>query len=405
MGSEDFDERIRRAFKEHEPDVKGDWKRMQAALLGAAGGTTAAVVRARWVGGAAGATAVVAAVSGWLMWSSPDEVKDAESAPTEAVTQQQGAAAPSADGIEASPEARTRTAVVIPTSSSSAAGPVAPRMPTRSEALLQGKSNPSAGAAPLADADVISSSVKEACAGTEVTFSMEGDWAKGSILWNFGDGSFSNDVAPVHVFAKEGTYDITISMRSPNDGAIRTRTVEDMIVIRPKPDAQMAWKLEPTPTGSGVRVALEDKTPKASSATWMQGSKSVSSDALLLQGSGAYPITLVSSNSFGCQDSRTEVLRMGDRNGIDAPSTFSPDGDGKRDTFMPEGLRKGTFTLLITDMEGNAVFSTEHYKAPWDGRLADGSKAPLGSLFRWTVIRELTAGKPEFFSDRVRIER
>jgi hypothetical protein len=56
-------------------------------------------------------------------------------------------------------------------------------------------------------------------------------------------------------------------------------------------------------------------------------------------------------------------------------------------------------------MEGNAVFSTEHYKAPWDGRLADGSKAPLGSLFRWTVIRELTAGKPEFFSDRVRIER
>ena len=72
---------------------------------------------------------------------------------------------------------------------------------------------------------------------------------------------------------------------------------------------------------------------------------------------------------------------------------------------MPEGLRKGAFRLTIFDMNGKEVYSTTEFKAPWDGSMSDGSRAPLGAMFRWTVVREVEHGKPEFFSDRVRIER
>ena len=402
MGLEDFDDRIRRAFDEHEPEVKADWKRMQAALIGAAGGTTAAVVRARWVGGAAGAAAVAAAVTGWFLWNQDVPAADKSTGKGHQTTQIHPSVVPATSPPEELPSARTRTEVVISPKTALAHNvPPSPRTTDWTATEVVGNEP----AAAEAETQLISSSVQEACAGTEVTFTLEGEWAKGSILWNFGDGTFSNDVAPVHVFAKEGTYDITISVRSPNDGAIRTRTVEDMIVIRPKPDAKMAWKLEPSPSGSGVRVALEDKTDRASSATWMQGTKGVSTDALVLNGAGVYPVTLVASNAYGCQDSRTDHIRLGDRNALDAPSAFSPDGDGRRDNFMPEGLRKGAFRLTIFDMNGKEVYSTTEFKAPWNGRLADGTRAPLGAMFRWNVVREVESGKPEFFSDRVRIER
>ena len=87
-------------------------------------------------------------------------------------------------------------------------------------------------------------SVQEACAGTEVEFALRGFTDQGSVLWNFGDGSFSQSDAPIHVFNDAGTYDITVSIRDHGDGTIRTRTVENMIVIRPKPEAKMDWAIK-----------------------------------------------------------------------------------------------------------------------------------------------------------------
>jgi gliding motility-associated-like protein len=402
MASEDFDQRIRDAFKEHEPEVRGDWKRMQAALIGAAGGTTAAVVRARWVGVATGAAAVVAVVTGWLQWNAADKPGESAEANRPQQQEQMEFMADSESPARGTSEAKTRTEVVI-----SKPLDVSARV-TKSAAQPQVSPSPVAGGSASEKSRnelTIASSVQEACAGTEVSFSLEGEWADGSILWNFGDGSFSNEVAPLHVFAKPGTYDITISMRSPNDGAIRTRTVEDMIVVRPKPIAEFSWAFEPTKAGTEVRVSLMDRTERASSATWMRGGQSVSSDAVVLQGAGDYPITLVASNAFGCQDVRTETLRVGDRSTLDAPGAFSPDGDGKRDVFLPDGLKKGRFELSVYDREGRLVYRTTDARHPWDGNYSDGTSAQVGSMFTWTAVREKTAGKPEFFSDRVRIER
>jgi gliding motility-associated-like protein len=402
MASEDFDKRIRDAFDAHEPEVRGDWKRMQAALLGAAGGTTAAVVRARWVGVASGATAVVAVVTGWLQWNAADKPGESAEANRPQQQEQVDFMADPDRPAQGATEAKTRTEVVISKPLAvPARGSQSSAQPQVSAAHVTGGSNPVTSKNEVA----IESSVQEACAGTEVSFSLEGEWAHGSILWNFGDGSFSNEVAPVHVFAKPGTYDITISMRSPNDGAIRTRTVEDMIVVRPKPVADFGWSLAPTGSGSEVHVSLLDRTEKASSATWMRGAQPVSSDAIVLQGAGDYPITLVASNAFGCQDVRTETLRVGDRSTLDAPGAFSPDGDGRRDVFFPEGLKKSRFELSVYDREGRLVYRTSDARQPWDGKFSDGTSAQVGSMFTWTAVREKTPGKPEFFSDRVRIER
>ena len=67
---------------------------------------------------------------------------------------------------------------------------------------------------------------KQACVGIKVDFSLTGYDAKMSFLWNFGDGSFSSEPDPSHIYEEEGVFDVTLSVRSPRDGAIRTRTIE-----------------------------------------------------------------------------------------------------------------------------------------------------------------------------------
>ena len=77
-------------------------------------------------------------------------------------------------------------------------------------------------------------SVREACEGVEVAFELQGLDREMSFLWNFGDGSFSSDPSPKHTFMRPGLYDITLSVRSPGDGFIRTRTIQNMITRKLK---------------------------------------------------------------------------------------------------------------------------------------------------------------------------
>jgi len=251
------------------------------------------------------------------------------------------------------------------------------------------------------------SSVQEACQGTEVSFSMDGNIAKGSFLWNFGDGTFSNDPAPTHIFERPGTYDITISIRSHNDGMIRTRTVENMIVVRPIPDAQLSWNL-PESTASGkVPVELVNKTERASSAVWIVDDKRVDRSALELSVPGMYDVHLIASNAYGCQDDARGILKLGDRVAASAPAVFSPNGDGRYDTFLP-GLAasfSGNWTFVVVDEQGKKVFESQSAQRPWDGSINSVGKASPGQLFRWTLSGVDRKGQRVWFSDVVKIER
>jgi hypothetical protein len=83
-------------------------------------------------------------------------------------------------------------------------------------------------------------STHEACEGVEVAFELSGLDRAMSFLWNFGDGHFSSDPAPVHRFDRPGTYDITLNVRAPRDGSIHTRTIQNMITVLPKPEADFS---------------------------------------------------------------------------------------------------------------------------------------------------------------------
>lgn len=249
------------------------------------------------------------------------------------------------------------------------------------------------------------SSVQEACEGTEVDFALEEFMDRGSILWNFGDGAFSQERTPSHIFDRPGSYDITVSVRSHDNGFIRTKSIEDMIVVRPKPEALMDWKFGLN-KGSGVEVQLVDATERASSSTWVMTDQGLNGSRITIREPGAYPVNLVVSNAYGCQDVAMGNIEIGDRHDAGAPAMFSPNADGRYDTFLPEAANDVYAPWLFTvfNSAGDLVFETNSVDTPWMGELIGGGKARIGERYFWNLEQTNRNGTKRMHSDVVRID-
>jgi hypothetical protein len=231
--------------------------------------------------------------------------------------------------------------------------------------------------------------------------------AQGSFLWNFGDGTFSNEPSPSHTFSNPGTYDITISYRLHNDGNIRTRTVENMIVVRPKPEAVLRWKFASSSIFGEIAVELVDETARSSSSTWLIGNEGLVHSQFEIDTPGVYPVHLIASNAYGCQDDASAEIRVGDRLTARAAARFSPDGDGRYDTFLPQVLAESDsdWRFVVANEAGDIVFETRDALRPWDGALDQGGVANGGQVFRWTLFTTDRDGHTELHADEVLIER
>ena len=250
-------------------------------------------------------------------------------------------------------------------------------------------------------------SVREACEGVEVAFELSGVDRTMSFLWNFGDGHFSSDPAPRHIFTRPGTYDITLSVRPPGEGSISTRTIQNMITVLPKPEATFAWAFPSTVKGNKVRVQLNNQTPDATSAQWVVDGEATQKGLVQLEVPGVYPVNLVASNRHGCLDEAHHDIHIGDRHGLLAQARFSPNGDGHYDTFLPHGLKDmdQAWEMVVVNAQGEEVYRTSDAGQPWDGSLPNGEVAKDRATYMWTVRCLDLDGTPRLFTDRLRIER
>jgi PKD repeat protein len=250
-------------------------------------------------------------------------------------------------------------------------------------------------------------SAKEACVGIKVDFELR-DLDKTMIfLWNFGDGSFSTEAYPSHVYEDEGVFDVTLSVRSQGAGIIKTRTIESLIEVHPLPKALFDWTMPRNAVNSSVEVKLNNKTIDANSSTWVVDGAISENNTPEFKVPGEYELNLIASNKFGCQDHTTKVIEFGNRNSLNAPARFSPNNDGRYDTFMPFGLEglSEKWELVISDKNGGIVFSTTDFNTPWQGDFLNGDLVPDGQSFYWTVVCYSHSGKQRLYSDIIEVER
>jgi len=89
------------------------------------------------------------------------------------------------------------------------------------------------------------------------------------------------------------------------------------------------------------------------------------------------------------------------------PNSFTPDGDGLNDYFIPvgEGLEKYELNMYIFDRWGEEIYQTNSIYNPWDGSVAkSGLAVPLG-VYTYLVSLINEKGKEYSFSGTVTVFR
>jgi gliding motility-associated-like protein len=84
-----------------------------------------------------------------------------------------------------------------------------------------------------------------------------------------------------------------------------------------------------------------------------------------------YPVKLIVTNSFGCIDSITRLLKIEDDYVIYIPNTFTPHKAGNNDVFKVSGIgfQSEGFIMSIYDRWGNMIYQTTDINKGWDGKI------------------------------------
>jgi len=231
----------------------------------------------------------------------------------------------------------------------------------------------------------IEPSVRQACAGTDVHFTAKNSPKNGSYLWNFGDGSFSNQENPFHVFKKSGTFDVSLSVTNPNDGQISTISMRDLITINPKPEADFEWSYTNNPIGEPT-AKFVNTSVNANSFVWKfagNGTSSEVSPSVIYNSKGKQTVILEVQNTYGCKDEQVKIVQVNADFNLGDELKMSE----QNIAFMPEALKKGgnKFKLSIYDGE-NIIFETTTKTKVWKGEMKGGKKALAGQQFPWIVL-------------------
>lgn len=427
-----FEQGMRNALEKAPGLAAPGWLTMQTAMAGGAAGG-AAGLSWRWIVG----PAVSAALIGGALWyaqpeeqtQEPDVVEDTgwsagpEGNPSGMGWFEEEDADDAASGTEGkvmNPASETDGSDVADATSGAGTKPrTAPKGSTERGGSADGEAEQAGGIAPEKSIDgadwadlpaekaaAFAVDVKAACVGTEIGFRMAKPLEDVRVLWNFGDGQFSSDSEPHHVFRAPGTYDITLSVTRVSDGLIRTRTIENLVTIHPMPEAEFTWEV-PAVAQRTPLVRMRDRSRDAASSTWIVDGESTRDGQTAefgLDRVGEHVVQLVASSPHGCQSVAQHSIEVGNRFGIGGSGRFSPNGDGRYDTFIPRTLIQvdRPYVFRIEDREGHIVFETTGPNA-WDGMLPDGRKARAGEAFAWTVVIQGEDG-PAYFSDEVLVE-
>ena len=222
------------------------------------------------------------------------------------------------------------------------------------------------------------------------TFTDMSSPGSASVQWFFGDGTTSNQLGDViNCYDDYGTYDVTL-ITTTLEGCSDSLTIPNIINVEPVIAAFSSDYLE-QPIANPV-FEFTNESVNGVTFVWDFGDGSGSSiihPTHSYNDIGFYEVMLVAIPQDGvpCADTATMLVKINDEVILYVPNTFTPDGDGLNDIFLPivtAGFRDGTYEFRIYNRWGEQIFITEDPTFGWDGTYL-GSPVQDGT-YTWTIL-------------------
>jgi len=212
--------------------------------------------------------------------------------------------------------------------------------------------------------------VVEGCVPLTVPFVNSSSGNANTYLWNFNDNSTDTAEQVVHIFTQPGTYSVDLTSQSA-EGCTDYILYSNLITVNPLPQSSFI----PSPERANILepiIQFINSTPGLNQYYWDFGDGDSSVHANpdhLYREIGSYEVTLYVTNVYGCKDSVTALVHIEDDYTFYIPNAFSPNGDGRNDTFSGYGTRFKLYHMDIIDRWGLVIYSTDNIDQPWDGKV------------------------------------
>lgn len=196
--------------------------------------------------------------------------------------------------------------------------------------------------------------------------------------WNLGNGASSTEETPNNCYNNTTTaansYPVELIVKS-DKGCSDTLLKPNFITVYPQPKAQ--FTANPLVVDlNNTEITFTNSSINATSYSWDFDDGSATSNsvnathAFPSTGSGEYLVILTAKNSIGCMDTASVKITVTAPDPIyEVPNVFSPNDDGKNDTFQlinPENIAETSITIF--NRWGNIVFENMSFNFIWDGK-------------------------------------
>ncbi len=223
-----------------------------------------------------------------------------------------------------------------------------------------------------------------ACAGVPTSFNNTSiTSASGGInwLWDFGDGSSSNQFSPAHIYTSAGTYAVRLTATSPvcngfNETSLVTYRVQSALPAIRYKDVDVLKDIPATVTARAI----------GTSYLWLPATgvnnNRIASPSIRVSTTTEYTVAI--TNDIGCTTTDTVLLKVIPGVDIYVPQGFTPNNDGQNDRLYPilVGMRQLNY-FRVFNRWGNMIFTTKESSAAmgWNG-LYLGVMQPMGT-YTW----------------------
>jgi gliding motility-associated-like protein len=217
---------------------------------------------------------------------------------------------------------------------------------------------------------VIDFAIGDACVGVQTSFQNRSTaTSSGGLnwLWEFGDGSASNEFSTRYTYLNPGVYRVKLTASNPNCAVAETKTVEYIVRAAARP-----VRYPDVETLPGVTVTVKARNNIGNIYTWTPNSgltaPTASTTSVTVNETTLYQVSIISD--IGCTTTDTVLVKVLPGVDIYVPQGFSPNNDGQNDRLYPMlvGMRQLNY-FKVFNRWGNAIFSTGNASASagWDG--------------------------------------
>ena len=274
-----------------------------------------------------------------------------------------------------------------------------PKMPVADESTIK-HAVQNHEAEPKREINILTSST-EICAYETIELKPTDSMAFKSISWSFGDGEDGKNFRVKHQFKTSGSFDVAMKIVDMQGKVYESTTT---VLVNPKPKADFDYE---TTNFQCHNSSICFRTNNTYKTKWNFGDARTSMESNPKHTyfrKGHYNVRLTVENEYGCKDSTQKQVYVMRAYNLLAPNSFSPNGDGVNDTWMPIALQSGDkqFELKIIDASGRAVFTSNNANQVWDGNLGNGM-AKKSDMFFWIAVVTDSTGTPNEYGGSILI--